>query len=365
MEDSISLEVLRVGCEAELQEECVDARLVGPEPGRSQVEAVLRAESSAYAVAGFQNDHRPSSPDQLTGSGQARDSCSDNHRVKHVLIPFSTMPDNFPDLPTAWMPTRDSLRSYAQILGAIRRNLVPPDPRWWHISLQAIEEGLTTGGMEVAGGGELALTLDLGGHRLTALRGGEMLEEWPLDGGLSSAILGRRVLEAVRGCGAEVSDNFNPKEDDERRAYVGAAAESYVAAQRSTRDVLASVREGLEGEVGPVQLWPHHFDLSFEWFGTRKVSHEEGGQVVEAPSQIGFGFSTGDDSHPAAYYYATPWPFEKELAEAPLPNGALWHSEGWEGGLLPYEAVRREGGDLLASYFERVYEVASPRLTDT
>jgi len=85
--------------------------------------------------------------------------------------------------------------------------------------------------------------------------------------------------------------------------------------------------------------------------------------VVEAPAQLGFGFSTGDDSHPGAYYYANPWPFEKEFCEASLPEGARWHSEGWEGSLLPYEAVMPEGSDLLACYLQRVYEVASPRLT--
>ncbi len=281
------------------------------------------------------------------------------------LTSSPAMPDNFPELSAGWMPTRDSLQRYAQILGAIRKSLVPPDPRWWHISLQAVEEGLTTGGMEVAGGDELSLTLDLGGHRLTVLRGDDPLEEWPLGGGLSSAALGRHVLEVVRGAGAEVPDDFNAKEDDEQRAYVATAAESYVAALLSTRDVMASVRESLEGEVGPVQLWPHHFDLSFEWFGTRNVRYEEGGRAAEAPSQIGFGFSTGDDSHPGAYYYATPWPFEKGFTEARLPEGARWHSEGWEGSLLPYEAVRREGSDLLASYLKRVYEVASPRLAAT
>jgi hypothetical protein len=63
----------------------------------------------------------------------------------------------------------------------------------------------------------------------------------------------------------------------------------------------ASVLEELRGSRPPaetparVQLWPEHFDLSFD-FGD------------EAAGQRGtYGASPGDDAHPVPYVYVTPW----------------------------------------------------------
>ncbi len=129
------------------------------------------------------------------------------------------------------------------------------------------------------------------------------------------------------------------------------------------QNTFEQARGDFAGETGPIQLWPHHFDLSFEWFGTRMEHYEEEGERVEAPAQIGFGFSTGDDSHSGAYFYANPWPFEEALLRSPLPGAASWHTEGWQGGLLPYSAVRRRGERELMAFLRAVYGAASPLLS--
>ena len=51
----------------------------------------------------------------------------------------------FPAMPLAeWQPTRDTLQLYSKVLGKIRRALTPPQRHWWHISLRAAPNGLTT-----------------------------------------------------------------------------------------------------------------------------------------------------------------------------------------------------------------------------
>ena len=60
----------------------------------------------------------------------------------------------FPDLGD-WFQTRDTLHAYARVLGAVRRQLTPPHPRWWHASLRVNTEGLTTG--QVAAPSEAAV----------------------------------------------------------------------------------------------------------------------------------------------------------------------------------------------------------------
>ena len=79
-------------------------------------------------------------------------------------------------------------------------------------------------------------------------------------------------------------------------------------------------------------IWPHGFDLSFEWFGTRVERFEENGEVQEYPSQLNLGFyPTGD-----AYFYSNPWPFDESLPANELPHGAVWNTDGWQGTKLDY-----------------------------
>jgi len=139
-------------------------------------------------------------------------------------------------------------------------------------------------------------------------------------------------------------------ENDEPRVYDPEAASSFRDVLIRTSRVLGLHKSGLTGETGPIQLWPHNFDLAFEWFGTRLVPHGEDGEL---PSQINFGLAPGDSSHAEAYYYSNPWPFEDSLTERELPQGARWFTESWKGSLLPYAEIagdprgRREAGSLL------------------
>ncbi len=266
----------------------------------------------------------------------------------------------FPELHPGWLPTRDTLQKYSHILGAIRRQLTPAQPHWWHVSLKPIPRGLTTGPIELADGGRLELIQDLSDHALHVTRDRAELAVLSLGDGLSSRALGQAVLEACRAAGAELPDDFNPRADADPRSFDPKAAELYLGALLATHSVFESLHDDLEGELGPIQLWPHHFDLSFEWFGDRRIQGEEG----ESPSQISFDFSTGDESHPNAYYSVSPWPFEDSFADASLPEGASWYRDRWQGALLPYASVQAAGAGLLASFLRAVFDASWRSLSE-
>ena len=270
----------------------------------------------------------------------------------------------FPDLGD-WFQTRDTLHAYARVLAAVRRQLTPPHPRWWHASLRVATEGLTTGQVAApseAAVGSFELCLNLERNLLTLDTSGQVSYEESLLDAPTAAQLGGQVLTWLRDLGIESGPDLSQWVDDGSRAYDPAAASRFHAAIIEIERVFEAVRSDLIGEKGPIQLWPHHFDLSFEWSGERRVEYEEDGETREAPAKIGFGFSTGDGSHPEAYFYANPWPFEESFEESPLPSGARWHSEGWQGGLLPYSDVRRGGPESLARFLRAVFEIAAPRL---
>lgn len=82
--------------------------------------------------------------------------------------------------------------------------------------------------------------------------------------------------------------------------------------------ILELFRMTLLGNFTLVHLWPHHFDLSVEWF----TGNED--------EQIGTGISPGDEQYLFPYLYMNPWPFNNKVTENELPIGK-WHTSGWNG----------------------------------
>ena len=84
------------------------------------------------------------------------------------------------------------------------------------------------------------------------------------------------------------------------------------------------------------------------------------------PAQLNLGFYPGGPGI-APYFYSNPWPFDAErLLGSPLPGGARWHTEGWQGTILPYEELvgDPDAGTRLLAYARRVYELCAPLLMD-
>ena len=265
------------------------------------------------------------------------------------------MKEEYPQL-TVGSETRNSLHAYCRALGAIKEHLTPPHPRWWHGALSVTADGFSTGELGGAEGRHLpALGLDLHRHSLTA---GER-ELLNLASGPSSKEVGECALAFLASHGPEVEPARERWDDPAGQMYDAETAGAYRRAFHRVATEFAEFRSGLAGSVSPVHLWPHHFDLSMEWLGSRRVQWEEGGEEREAAAQIGFGFSAGDSGHPEPYFYANPWPFEAGFSETELPAGAGWHLEEWQGALLPYAAVA-SGTATVHSFLESVFELASP-----
>jgi len=262
---------------------------------------------------------------------------------------------------TAWQPTRDTLHLYSKLPGKIRGALTPFQSHWWHVSLHVDDVGLTTPPIPAPNGRTFRLTLSLTRHALLiALPNGDE-HAIPLQN-QSPASLCEQTLDVLERAGIRPKIDRTPFTDDTPRPYHPPHAEAYRAALLSVHGLFQQFRATLPGERSPVQLWPHHFDLSLVWFSGREAdvpAGEEGG-----PEQIGFGFSTGDESVPEAYFYANPWPFPDGLQETPLPPGAQWHTTGWMGGLLPYRVVvaSENPAQTLLQFLQTVYRHASARM---
>lgn len=260
-------------------------------------------------------------------------------------------------LPEDWEPTRATLHHYARAIGVIARAHGVADPRWWHVSLRVRPTHLATGAMPLPRGGTFALRMDLRTATTVWETNGEDALTVPMDAGMTGTEFGDRLISIARGYGLEGDYERSRFESNEHREYDAEAAGGFFAALVNVATNIETFRESLEGETSPVQLWPHGFDLSSEWFGTRLVEYD--GQML--PAQLNLGF------YPAgrAYFYSNPWPFSEGLLDAALPEPAAWKTDDWSGSILYYDELLAVDSPehTLAEYARAVHDAARPTLT--
>lgn len=269
----------------------------------------------------------------------------------------------FPAL-TNFEPTRETLHWYARAVGVLPRIHAESHPNWWHISLKVRPDGLYTEPMALPGGGTLRVKMDLDQHKVLLLVNDQKTAEFDMTEGLTATAFGDRLLEAVAGLGFTGDYERQRFENEDPRKYDPETVPAFWQALTNADRIFKEFRATLDGQPGPVQFWTHGFDLAFEWFGDRVVTHEEGGQKTEYPSQINLGFYPGSPGS-APYFYSNPWPFEAEqLLDQSLPESCSWHTEGWQGSILAYDelAGNEEAEERLREYARVVHELASATL---
>jgi len=266
-----------------------------------------------------------------------------------------------PPMPEDFEPTRATLHAYAHGIGVVPRALGIEHPQWWHISLKVDPRGFRTDNFSVPNGGVARILMDLLDHQAVVESSTGDRYSIPLDVGLTGTQFGERLIGIMEGLGVESDYNRAKFENDDQREYDAEKATQFFRAMAAVSQIFEEHQSTLDGNVGPVQLWPHGFDLAFEWFGSRTERYEEDGEITEYPSQINLGFYPGG----RPYLYSNPWPFEADaLLGQPLPEPAVWHTEGWQGTELFYDEIAdRDDADQVVRNFARaVWELASPTL---
>jgi hypothetical protein len=243
-----------------------------------------------------------------------------------------------PPLPlAAWRPTRDTIHTYARVLGDIRRALAPYQKHSWHSALHVAAVGPTTTPIP-AGDFTFEMALDFTEHELvvTASRGGAWRERLA---GQSPAAFCDAVLAHLAGRGIHPQIDRGPFASTAAGSYEAAAVERFWQALSQVDAALKQFKGEQRRETGPVVLWPHGFDLAVLWFSGRLIPGQDPQRASRSDEQMNFGFSTGTDDIGDAYFYATAYPAPPGFIGGPLPQGATWHTATWQGALLRYDAL--------------------------
>lgn len=246
---------------------------------------------------------------------------------------------NFPNLdPSAITGTRDALHAYSRVLGVWLKTCQTKRKHWWHASLRPSLSGLTTGVIHADFDFELELNLSeslLIGRTSSGERLTEKLH------GQSATDLALGIEEFMVTAG--IDSSCVPQVDDEATAeFAGFNNEDAFKLGRAINAVSAALelfRSGIREETSPIQLWPHHFDLSMLWLPGPKIPGQDPDNEEYADKQMNFGFTFGDEAIPEPYFYVTAYPLPEALPNLQLPVGTTWQTEGFSGAVLAYSEL--------------------------
>lgn len=246
--------------------------------------------------------------------------------------------------------SKDALHAYAKILGNWLKSCQPKRKHWWHASLRPSLKGLTTGVVHAPVGFELELDLTASLLRGTTYGGAELVE--PLQG-QSAAELATSIASFLTEAG--LRDAPEAPQDTGAFAYDVEQVKRMHEALFNLSFAFAELRARIPEETSPIQIWPHHFDLSMLWLPGEKIPGDPDDEEY-SDKQMNFGFTFGDETFPDPYLYVTAYPTLDAMAELALPADAQWHREGFTGVVLDYArlAAQRDPYRDLENLLERL-----------
>jgi hypothetical protein len=249
-----------------------------------------------------------------------------------------------------WSETSFGLHRGALLLGALQRLTQPPQLAYLELGLQVVSNGLAAG--TLPGGGRVVLDFTGGSLVYAPPSGAEV--SFPLHGSTQAqvfsgliGVLSQGELAELLPEGTDLAERLSagiaargkryrpPRPEtlwDETRINLDAqTSRAYLEVLQLVFTAIARFRARLAGMQTPLVVWPEHFDLSTLWF--------QGAAIDENQAHLNFGFAPYSDGLPDPYLYAYAYPYPQRYDPPALPAGARWHTQGWTGAVLPYDAI--------------------------
>lgn len=269
----------------------------------------------------------------------------------------------FPDLDMQSIRcTRDALHAYARVLGDTLKAQRSRRKHWWHASLRPSLAGLTTGVVYGDVDYEIELNLRESVLIVRTASGGHLREELH---GQPAAEIAANLTSVLQSVGVVGVDSVSGG-DDAFADFSSAAASTLGQALNSVSAAMVSFRAGIREETSPIQVWPHHFDLSMIWLPGPKIPGKNPADEEHSDKQMNFGFVFGDEGISEPYFYITAYPLPDALPDIELPAGTVWQTEGFSGAVLLYKdlVAMDDPAAYLQDLWSSLYAAGKAHLTN-
>lgn len=253
----------------------------------------------------------------------------------------------------SWNETRDALHQGMQVMRCVSLFGRDPTPNQLEYSSYPTNYGATTGPLNF--GGEFKY--DFNHLKFIYDKDGKEV--------FTVSFVGESQKSAFEKVSAEfekigVSDNLDTSKISEDKTFLinSKHASDFADAQYKIFRAMSVFRSRLGGNMTPIVLWPHAFDLSFIWFFNRNGFDEK------KHMHMNFGFSPGiGKERPYLYFYA--WPALKDLVGSKLPAKGSWITQ-WNtpGGAFDYDyfASLNNPENEIVSAFQKMFEKIAPMM---
>jgi len=236
--------------------------------------------------------------------------------------------------------TRNAVHAYSRVLGNVQKACRPKRKHWWHASLRPSLNGLTTGVVRTSIGFDIELNLRKSVLELRASSGEQLDEKLR---GQPAFMLAEAVNDFLIASGVDrklILESGQTVDNTERfDGYSTEQARIIARVMNSVTAALETFRAGIREETSPIQLWPHHFDLSMLWLPGEKIEGQDPENEEYSDKQMNFGFTFGDEGIPEPYFYVTAYPLPDGFQSLRLPAGTNWQTDGFSGAVLLYQSL--------------------------
>lgn len=236
--------------------------------------------------------------------------------------------------------TRDALHAYSRVIGDWLKKCRSKHKHWWHASLRPSLTGLSSGVIHADIDFELSLDLKKSLLLARTSEGAELSEGL---NGQSASDLAQAIDDFLFDNGIDTGyvPASAPRGADRFVGYSAKHASSLGATFSAVNAVMTEFRAGIREETSPIQLWPHHFDVSMLWLPGEKIVGQDPNNEENSDKQMNFGFTFGDGGIPEPYFYVTAYPTPDGFPSLELPTGTKWHTEGFSGAVLLYKTLMK------------------------
>ena len=268
------------------------------------------------------------------------------------------------DNSAAFLETRDAMHAYARVLGDCLKARRGKRKHWWHASLRPSLNGLTTGVVRATTDFEIELDFRRASLHARASNGNAVDVELEGQSAAEIAVALSEFMSANGVADVELADA--DRSDLAWPAFSRSHADSMGQVLRSVAAAMEAFRAGVREETSPIQLWPHHFDLSMIWLPGEKIPGQDPMDEEYSDKQMNFGFAFGDDSIPEPYFYVTAYPIPDAMAAIRLPAGSEWKTDGFNGAVLTYRTLRdaSDASDYLQDFWSRLLTTGQQHMLD-